>query len=805
MPEQEYRDRTLTCRECGDEFIFTASESEFFASKGLKLSPSRCPLCRAQRRREKAENPQEQAESQELAEMKQAEQFLSSGQVRAAGTTAGVALERHLKHLCDVNHLPDPVQTGMQALVRLLQDAGVLTQSEAGRVSRLVSIRNKCSHPGPVSADEVSFLIQEARKFLQWGNSDGTRANEPASRPTPVPRTSPVSSPLLPRQPSSSPVDPGQASRATNPLYESFRVQVHNASRSNPHISIHSEIIVCVPEQQADKVVHLLDQDDWTQGLTNKATVRSPQKYLMNGQTIFAAIFERVIQKNVVVWNDQQSPRAVILRYGETIFIDLYSSTSPRLSLPLPSEPSRPIPLGTDFTPYRTNPRYESFHKHLDEYWLKPQSSHRELIVCVPEHQGNQAVHLMVENDWIRGHTNKATIRSPQKYHVSGQTILAAIFDDLILEHFVVWNDPQYPVAVTVHYEETRLIDLLSGNPAQPPFPSPGPSQPLSVSAGSAPSTVPARQQRKNVAGGNQPWKSLSPTEFPFKSVAWSPRGDQIASASGAGLYIWDAATGEQRSFLSSGGYPLIWSPRGDQIVYRCGGLRAIDATTLRAILTYEDSVHETAMIAWSPDEMFVVGAASYRSHPPKVWNAATGKIISTYTGHGEKEIKSLTWSPDARSVASGDEDGAVQVWDASTGQKHLFYHQDYYVYAVAWSPDGTQLASADAGKKVHLWEPAHAQGRKHRVADATLLYTGHTGTVRALAWSPKGMYIASGGDDETIQIWDARTGQTAFIYTGHSAKINALAWSSDGTQIVSVSEDKTIQLWQVPFSFLMV
>ena len=45
-----YQDRILTCRDCGQEFTFTAGEQEFFATKGLTNAPSRCPDCRKQRR-----------------------------------------------------------------------------------------------------------------------------------------------------------------------------------------------------------------------------------------------------------------------------------------------------------------------------------------------------------------------------------------------------------------------------------------------------------------------------------------------------------------------------------------------------------------------------------------------------------------------------------------------------------------------------------------------------------------------------------------------------------------------------------
>ena len=42
-----YQDETLKCRDCGNEFVFTAGEQEFYASRGFENKPSRCKECRA--------------------------------------------------------------------------------------------------------------------------------------------------------------------------------------------------------------------------------------------------------------------------------------------------------------------------------------------------------------------------------------------------------------------------------------------------------------------------------------------------------------------------------------------------------------------------------------------------------------------------------------------------------------------------------------------------------------------------------------------------------------------------------------
>ncbi len=44
------KDKTLTCRDCGQEFVFTASEQDFFAEKGFTNEPTRCKDCRNARK-----------------------------------------------------------------------------------------------------------------------------------------------------------------------------------------------------------------------------------------------------------------------------------------------------------------------------------------------------------------------------------------------------------------------------------------------------------------------------------------------------------------------------------------------------------------------------------------------------------------------------------------------------------------------------------------------------------------------------------------------------------------------------------
>lgn len=48
---REMTDKTLTCKICGDTFVFTAGEQTFYRDRGL-VEPRRCPACRRVKREE---------------------------------------------------------------------------------------------------------------------------------------------------------------------------------------------------------------------------------------------------------------------------------------------------------------------------------------------------------------------------------------------------------------------------------------------------------------------------------------------------------------------------------------------------------------------------------------------------------------------------------------------------------------------------------------------------------------------------------------------------------------------------------
>ncbi len=50
---EELQDKTLVCKDCGTEFVFTVGEQQFYAEKGFTNEPQRCPDCRKARKQQR--------------------------------------------------------------------------------------------------------------------------------------------------------------------------------------------------------------------------------------------------------------------------------------------------------------------------------------------------------------------------------------------------------------------------------------------------------------------------------------------------------------------------------------------------------------------------------------------------------------------------------------------------------------------------------------------------------------------------------------------------------------------------------
>jgi len=105
----------------------------------------------------------------------------------------------------------------------------------------------------------------------------------------------------------------------------------------------------------------------------------------------------------------------------------------------------------------------------------------------------------------------------------------------------------------------------------------------------------------------------------------------------------------------------------------------------------------------------------------------------------GQHHVRTLSYSPDGKTLASAGGDGVVRLWDLPSGkpQRRLLAPRAW-VNTLAFSPDGKTLASADySSAAVNVWDLATGQSVRQLQV--------HEYQIAAVAFSPDGKTLATG------------------------------------------------------------
>ncbi len=156
---------------------------------------------------------------------------------------------------------------------------------------------------------------------------------------------------------------------------------------------------------------------------------------------------------------------------------------------------------------------------------------------------------------------------------------------------------------------------------------------------------------------------------------------------------------------------------------------------------------------------------------------------------HVGTQLHSLAFSPDGKILASEGRGAVIKLWDVVTGQElKSFEGHKADIYSLAFSPDGKTLASGSIDKTIRLWDVVTGHELK--------MLASHIEGVTSVTFNPDGETLASGSFDRTIRLWDVATGQELLMMLGHSEQVNSLTYSPDGQLLASAGED--IKIWQV-------
>ncbi len=262
-------------------------------------------------------------------------------------------------------------------------------------------------------------------------------------------------------------------------------------------------------------------------------------------------------------------------------------------------------------------------------------------------------------------------------------------------------------------------------------------------------------------------------------AVTWQKAGRLFASSGQDGtVLLWDSRSlqarpihqgkdwSEQLSFADNGRHLAVASARHLRLFGDHGALVRHEAEHPGTI----------AALAWRPksNEIAAAGNGGVRIH-------SVDPAIKPRDFPWQGACLGAAWSPDGRILATGMQDGSVQLWNMASGTRSERAGYGSKVIATEWNSSGRYLATA-AGSSIVIWDCSARGGDSAR----PLELNAHSERLSALRFRPGGSLLVSAAHDRRLLLWRVGVEDTPTDAHLLAEQCTFLRFSRDGRQLAA-------------------
>jgi len=275
---------------------------------------------------------------------------------------------------------------------------------------------------------------------------------------------------------------------------------------------------------------------------------------------------------------------------------------------------------------------------------------------------------------------------------------------------------------------------------------------------------------------GRERWRSAGHAPGTL-SLSWSSDGAYLASSGLDGnAYVHAAADGELLATLPGDARwaaCVAFEPAGERLATTSGKRLRLWGRDGTLLVAWPERSSTILDIAWRPVE----------AGPPAIATTSYGAVglydpLRTLASSRELRWQGsslvLAWSPNAKYIATGDQDRSVHFWITKTGRDLQMSGYPRKVRELTWHHSSRYLATG-GGHFPCIWDC----GGRGPAGTTPLQLDFHEEPVSALAYQHKGGRLASGALDGSVALWAPYRTKNPIATFGLGDEIVALGWLS--------------------------